>query len=67
MDPTTETVVLRVIKSPREHISAAIMRVCAAEAVDPRTIIAVIPSMLTFFATSPERWEVTEVDVIARR
>lgn len=28
------------------------------------TVIAVVPVMLTFFATAPHRYEVTEIDVI---
>lgn len=28
------------------------------------TLLAIIPRMLSFFATSPERYEVTEVDIL---
>lgn len=56
-----------VSRQGREWIGDAVVRVLK-EAGAPKEIeiVAVIPRMLSYFANCPERYEVTEVDLIVR-
>lgn len=61
----TERVTLR--QGAHRHPSIGTAIVWALDTLRPgEVVVAAVPAMVTYFANIPERYEVTEVDVIIR-